>query len=107
MSILTSKLTGVERTVAHDLAAGHLSTQVLRFFRVTALTAVAQLLALGGGDLGWKAVAALLAGAAETAVRVVWPALPVARVAQAVQGTIKTAPTPAQPPAPPAGPTAG
>ena len=85
MSILTTKLADVERTVAHDLSVGHLTTQLLRFTRITALVAAAQLVTTGTAGLGWKALAALLAGAAETAVRTVWPAVPVDTVVTAVR----------------------
>ena len=103
MSILTTKLADVERTVAHDLSVGHLTTQVLRFVRVTALAAAAQLVTTGTSDIGWKALAALLAGAAETAVRTVWPTVPVDTIVAAVRH--KGASVDSLPPTPPDAPT--
>jgi hypothetical protein len=104
MPTLTTRLANVERTVAHDLSVGHVTTQLLRFARITALAAAAQLATTGAGDLGWKALAALLAGAAETAVRTVWPAVPIGTIITAVRhkGAAVEPPTP---PAPPAEPT--
>lgn len=103
MSILTTKLADVERTVAHDLSIGHITTQLLRFARITALAAAAQLATTGTADLGWKALAALLAGAAETAVRTVWPAVPVNTIVAAVKH--EGASVEPSAPTPPADPT--
>jgi hypothetical protein len=98
MSILSTKLLAAERTIAHDLASGNIRTQALRFLRVAVLAAATQLLVTGDHDWGWKTLAAVIIGAAETAVRQVWPALPADKIAAAVarEGSVV-----AKPPAPP------
>jgi hypothetical protein len=84
MSILSTKLLAIERTIAHDLASGNTKTQAVRFLRITAVAAATQLLVTGAGSWGWKALAAIVIGAAETAVRQVWPAIPVDKIVGAV-----------------------
>jgi hypothetical protein len=99
MSILSTKLLAVERTIAHDLASSNAKTQAVRFLRIAALAAATQLLVTGVGSWGWKALAAVVIGAAETAVRQVWPAIPVDKIAAAVGREGSAVTTPPTPPA--------
>lgn len=89
---LFDKLKHLGATVAADLAAAHTRTQALRFLRLAVFTMLAQVVATGGDNLGWKTLAAFAVGAAETAVRHVWPAFPAAAVVNAVKGAVSSTP---------------
>ncbi len=67
------------------LAAYHLPAQLLRLARLFLVTFGAQLVALPGGNIGWKALAGAIVAAAEVAVRAVWKTVPKAAAEQAAQ----------------------
>lgn len=53
-------------------------TQAVRFARLFVLALGAQLATLGVNHLGWKVLAGMVVGAAEVAVRQLWPTQPAA-----------------------------
>lgn len=75
-----ASLRGLETTVRADLVRLHIRTQAIRFARLTILTFAAQAVALGIHNWGWQALASVGVGAAETAARQLWPALPIAEI---------------------------
>jgi len=64
----------------------HLEAQAARFIRITVLALAGQLLVLGHWP-GWSALWALAIGAAETAVRQMYPTVPVHVVEAASEPT--------------------
>lgn len=70
------------------LRRSHVRSQLVRFVRLAAVTFVAQLGVAGSGHLSRDVLVAAAVGAAEAAVRQVWPVVPWAAVkaAPAVDG---------------------
>lgn len=89
---LFDKLRHLGTAAAAELASAHTRTQVARFVRLALFALLAQFAATGGADFGWKTLAALAVGAAESAFRAVWPAFPADAVVNAVKGAITNAP---------------
>jgi hypothetical protein len=75
-----ASLRGLETAGRTNLLRLHIRTQAVRFARVAVLAFAAQAAALGVHDWTWQALASLGLGAAETAARQLWPALPTAEL---------------------------
>ena len=56
--------------------SAHVQAQVLRFVRMFAFALAGQLAVVGTSHLGWSALASVALGAAEVAVRQVFPVKP-------------------------------
>jgi hypothetical protein len=78
----------VDREVVADVQRVHVGAQVYRFLRV-ALFAFLASLPVHTGNLGWSALAALGAGALETAFRQLYPAFPLDKATSVVTHAIK------------------
>lgn len=84
---LSSRFDVLSHRAAAQLDAVHVRSQAARFARLAVVSLAAQLAALGTGQIGWKALAAFVVGAAETAFRQVWPASPLPAVVKAIEAT--------------------
>ncbi len=82
---VTDRIKTAEDRFAEAVVRAHVTSQALRFARVTAVAFAAQFALIGSGRLGWEAVASLLTGAVETAVRQLYPAVPIGKVAEAAR----------------------
>lgn len=101
-----ASLRGLEATVRADLLRLHVRTQAVRFARLTVLAFAAQAAALGIHDWGWQALASVGLGAAETAARQLWPALPIAEIKTLLRLDRPASDQPSAPAAPGPSPTA-
>jgi hypothetical protein len=78
----------VDRATVAEVQKLHVGAQVYRFLRVAAFAFLASL-PLGTSNLGWQALAAVGAGALETAFRQLYPSFPLDKATSVVTQAVK------------------